>query len=485
MLRSRGKTWVLIMGRLVGIVIAFGALASCTLFDPDVRPSVQGKMPAVYSLYMPGETAHDPWWQGFGDPELDRLVDEALAGDFGIMAAWARLRQARALAVQAGAGRFPEVSLEAGGAVARQRSPVDTGADTRTIEDYSLGVASSYEIDLWGRIRSEREAARLSSAATREDVGVAAMTVAAGVAERWAGIISRRMQKRLLESQLENSRIYLELVELRFRKGMVGALDVLQQRQIVEEIRSQIPLVEAEEQLLMHELAVLMGRYPAAVIPIKRAEIPVPESLPPTGIPAGLLAARPDIRAAGFRLSAADWRVAAARANRLPAVRLTGVASYGAGDLDLIFDNWFLQLAGDLTAPLFDGGRRKAEVDFQRALADEDLWIYRSTVYGAVKEVEDALVSEQKRREHIRILETRLKTANSALDQAIERYRRGLSDYLPVLTQILASQGLERDIVLQRTRLLIDRISLYRALGGRWTNDLAEPGLSRGRSDGA
>lgn len=469
------------MGHLVLCAVAFGTMASCTLFDPDVRSPLNGKMPGAYSIDTPRQTVPDPWWREFGDPELNRLVDEALTGDFGIMAAWARLRQARALAVQVASGLYPDLTLEAGGAVGRQRS----GTDTQTIEDYSLGVASSYEIDLWGRIRSESEAASLASAATREDVGAAAMTVAAAVVERWAGIISSRMQKRLLESQLENSRIYLELVELRFRKGMVGALDVLQQRQIVEEVRSNIPLVEAEEQLLMHELAVLMGKYPATVITVTRREIPVPETLPPTGIPADLLAERPDIRAAAMRLEAADWRVAAARANRMPAVRLAGVASYGAGDLDLIFDNWFLQLAGDLTAPLFDGNRRKAEVAFQRALADEDLWAYRQTVYGAVKEVEDALVAEQKRREHIRILETRLNTANQALEQAVERYRRGLSDYLPVLTQILAFQGLERDILLQQTRLLIDRISLCRALGGRWANELAEPGTSPGRSDGA
>ena len=218
---------------------------------------------------------------------------------------------------------------------------------------------------------------------------------------------------------------------------------------MVEEIRSQIPLVEAEEQLLMHGLAVLTGDYPTAAIEITREAMPVPHRLPATGIPADLLAARPDIRAAAMRLAAADWRVAAARANRLPAVRLIGIASYGAGDLDLIFDNWFLQLAADLTAPVFDGGRRKAEVDLQRALAD---------------------------------------TANRALEQAIERYRRGLSDYLPVLTQILASQGLERDIVLQRTRLLEDRIFLYRALGGQWTNDIAESTISAkepNESDGA
>jgi NodT family efflux transporter outer membrane factor (OMF) lipoprotein len=445
-------------------------------------------MPGKYSLFTPEGPLRDPWWRSLEDPELDRLIEEALAGDFGIMAAWARLRQARALVVQAGAGRYPEVSLEAGGAVTRQRSTGAAGGATRTLEDYDLGVAGSYEIDLWGRIRSEQEAARLASAATREDVSTAAMSLAAAVAERWAGVISRRMQNRLLEGQLENSRIYLELVELRFRKGMVGALDVLQQRQVVEEIRSQIPLVEAEEALLMHELAVLLGRYPGAGIDITRAELPVPDALPPAGVPADLLALRPDVRAAGLRLSAADWRVSAARANRLPAVRLTGVAAYGADDLDRLFDSWFLQLAGDLIAPLLDGGRRRAEVDFRQAQAEENLWSYRSTVYGAVKEVEDAMASEHHRREHIRILETRLKTANQALEQAVERYRRGLSDYLPVLTQILALQGLERDIVLQRTRLLVDRISLYRALGGRWTDELVELDASspeQGRSNGA
>lgn len=450
---------------------AIGLLVSCTLFDPEGRLTLQESLPAVYSLETPDESSPDPWWRGFGDPELDRLVEDALSGDFGILEAWARLRQAQALAVQARSGLLPEVDLEAGGSLIRQRQADNAG--DRTLEDYALGVASRYEVDLWGRIRSEREAARLASFATREEVAAAAVTVSAGVAERWVGIISSRMQRQLLESQLENSRIYLDLVELRFRKGIVGALDVLQQQQIVQEIRSQIPLVEAEEQLLHHELAVLTGRFPSARLEITRTEIPIPERLPPAGVPADLLAARPDIRAAGLRLDAADWRVSAARANRLPAIRLTGAASYGAGDLDLIFDNWFLQLAADLTAPVFDGGRRKAEVDFQRALADETLWAYRRTVAGAVKEVEDALVGEHKRREHIRILETRLGTSNRALNQAIERYRRGLSDYLPVLTQLLATQGLERDILLQRTRLLIDRISLYRALGGGWTNAVA------------
>jgi len=185
-----------------------------------------------------------------------------------------------------------------------------------------------------------------------------------------------------------------------------------------------------------------------------------------------MLAARPDVRAAGLRLEAADWQVAAARANRLPAIRLTGSASMGADSLDLIFDNWLLSLAGNLTAPLFDAGRRAAETGRMKARADEKLWTYRQTVYTAIKEVEDALVSEEKQKQHILALEAETSVARHAFDEAVARYRKGLSDYLPVLTQLLSLQNLERDMIQRNAELLLYRINLYRALGGTWTDSL-------------
>jgi len=335
-----------------------------------------------------------------------------------------------------------------------------------------LGLTAAYELDLWGRIGSEKEAARLSASASREDMRTAAMTLAASVAQCWAGIISMRMQKQLLEKQLQTDRTYLELVELRFRKAMVSALDVYQQKQVVEEIRSRIPLIEEQEQLLLHELALLVGKTARYPVQIRRKSLPVPEKIPATGLPADLLSMRPDVRAAGLRLQAADWDTAAARADRLPAIRLSATARYGADQMDMIFDNWLLSLAGNLTAPIFDGKRRNAEVDRTLAAADEKLWAYRRTVYTAFKEVEDALVSEEKRRQHIRALELQMDAAKRALNQADERYRRGLSEYLPVLTQIMSVQNLERNLIERRTELLTDRIRLYRALGGTWMKEI-------------
>jgi NodT family efflux transporter outer membrane factor (OMF) lipoprotein len=253
---------------------------------------------------------------------------------------------------------------------------------------------------------------------------------------------------------------------------MVSALDVYQQKQIVESVRAEIPLVEAQEQLLRHELAVLLGKPPRTFLSITREDLPIPTELPDTGLPADLLSARPDLRAAGMRLKAADWQVASARANRLPAISLTARARYGESDMDVLFDNWLLSLAGNLTAPIFDGNRRAAEVDRTMAVADENLAAYRQTVLTAIKEVEDALISESKRREHIKGLEKEADTAQKALVEAGNRYRNGLTDYLPVLTQLLTFQGLERDLIQQKTNLLITRVNLYRALGGTWTESL-------------
>jgi multidrug efflux system outer membrane protein len=406
----------------------------------------------------------------FGAPDLTALVDEALNDNFGIREAWARLSQAQARAVQAGADLYPALDGTAGLTVGRQRT--ETGG-TRDVENASVGLVGQYEVDLWGRIHSEREAALMEVDASREDVNTAGISIAAEVADRWVRIIAQRQQIDLLEQQLDINQTLQELIELRFRKAMVSALDVYQQKQVVARTIADIPLARQQEQVLLHELAILLGKPPRATIDISTDSPPMPDELPPTGVPADLLANRPDIRAAGKRLEAANWQVAEARANRLPAISLSARARYGEGDLDDLFNNWLLTLSGNLTAPLLDGGRRRAEVDRTLAQAEEKLWDYRRVVYSAVKEVEDALAREASQREHIEGLEAVIDSSRRALEQAIARYRNGLSDYLPVLTQILAVQDLERDLIRQKSILVQYRVSLLRALGGTWPQDLA------------
>jgi len=445
---------------------------ACAPFSPPGRTPPESELPRTYSNLDAESTPRQRWWEEFNDPQLNELIAEALGSNLTLQEGWARLRQAGALAVQAGAALYPDLSAEAGTSIGRQRT-ADGRTKTEGVEQYSLGLLSNYEIDLWGRIRSEKEAALLSASATREDLNTAAITLAAAVTERWARIISQRMQKRLLEKQLAINLTLVELIELRFRKSLASALDVFQQRQVVESSRAQIPLVEQSERLLLNELALLLGKSPQSAPDIRRETLISPSDVPETGLPVQLLTARPDVRAAALRLQSADWQVAAARADRLPSIRLTGGAAYQAGELDLLLDNWLLNLGANLTAPLFDGRRRAAEVERTRAVVAENLAAYRRTILTAIKEVEDALVSEEKLRRHINGLDAQLNAAQNALNEAGLRYRKGLNDYLPVLTQLVAVQNLERDLIQRKTDLLVSRVNLYRALGGTWTDSLS------------
>jgi len=430
---------------LLGVWVLF----SCSPFKPVERPDAAGEIPDAYALYDEEPDHSLPWWESMGSVELNRLIDAALSDNFTLKEAWYRLQQARSLAVQAGAALYPDLSASGAIELTRRRSENTFGGSIGSIgdESYAAGLVSNYELDLWGRIRSQREAALLAVDATQADLQTAGITLAAEVADRWIRIVAQRLQKQLLEKQLANNLIFLELIELRFRKAMVSALDVYQQKQVVENVRAKIPLVEAESGLLMHELAVLLGRPPRADLGLKQMDMPAIGRLPALGLPADLLANRPDVRAAGMRLKAAEWQVAAARANRLPAIQFTAGAQYGRSDLDLLFDTWLLSLAANLTAPIFDAGRREAEVDRTRAVADENLWTYRQAVLTAIKEVEDALESETRQLEHIQGLIAVKDAAQKGLQEAIGRYRSGLSDYLPVLTQLLAVQDLERDLI--------------------------------------
>ncbi|MFO7715265.1 efflux transporter outer membrane subunit [Desulfosarcina sp.] len=461
------------------LFFSISVLFSCSPFEPRLMPGAAGELPDAYSLYGQEPDLSSPWWVSVGAPELNRLILTALADNFTLKEAWARLQQARSLAIQAGAGLYPELEATGSADYTRLRSENTSGSSAGR-DSYALGLVSSYELDLWGRLRSQREAALFGVNAREDDLSTARVTLAAEVADRWVQIVSQRLQMQLLDKQLKNNLTFLELIELRFRKAMVSALDVYQQKQVVESVRARLPLVEAESQLLMHELAVLLGRPPRADLGLIQTQIPVVDQLPGLGLPADLLANRPDVRAAGSRLKAAEWQVAAARANRLPALRFSAGAQYGTSDMDLLFDTWLLNLAANLTAPIFDGGRRAAEVDRARAQADENLWTYRQTVLTAVKEVEDALESETRQREHIHGLESVMAAARRGLEEAIQRYRRGLSDYLPVLTQLIAVQDLERDLIRQREALVRYRIGLHRALGGGWIDRADTPGASMG-----
>lgn len=462
-----------ISGILLTLTISWITVA-CAPFAPPERTPLETELPATFSNLAKKSSPDQRWWESFEDPELNDLIHELLENNLTLKEAWARLDQANALAIKSGADFYPDLNFAADASVGRRKTK-NSQTTIDNIQNYSLGLFSSYEIDLWGKIRSENEAALLSSSATREDVNAAAMTLTATVAETWIRIISQRMQKRLLHDQLTANLKVLELIELRYNNSLASALDVFQQRQVVFRSEAQIPLVEQNESLLLNGLNLLLGRNSVSEPSITRQELHIPKDIPGTGLPARLLIARPDVRAAYLRLEASDWRVSVAKADRLPSINLSAGAAFQADKFDLLMENWLINLAGGLTAPIYDGDRRKAEVDRTKAVVAENLAAYRQNVLIAIKEVEDAMISETKLREHVSALKKQLDASQNALNEAGSRYQQGIDDYLPVLTQLISVQNLEQDIIARQSDIMIARVNLYRALGGTWTDKLDPP----------
>lgn len=385
---------------------------------------------------------------------------------------WARLRQARALEVKAGADQYPDLFGSAG--VAHNRSESREGGG-RGDDEFSLGLSSEYEVDLWGRVGASVESARLAADAGREDVHAAALSISGRIGEAWIELIDARQQQAQLDEQLEINRKLLELIEMRFAMSRASALDVYQQNQTVKAIEGGLITVGSRQQLKKHQLALLSGQPATADLILTERGYPEISPVPPTGLPADLLARRPDIRAAGLRLQGAFWQVAAARADRLPRLKLSGSMNYTSGVLNALLDTWLLRLAGSLAGPIVDGGLRRAEVERTKAVVDERLSSYRRIVLTAICEVEDALTREQEYRESLDNIEQQIHLTQMACREATWRYLNGLSDFLPVLREQINLITLQLDRIRAGSDLLIARIALYKALGGSWPEKLEPP----------
>ena len=446
---------------------------SCAIFKPsqDLADSRE-LLPETFNDTASTNISSSLWWQDFDNADLNTLIPDALDGNLTLAQADARLRQAKATAQQAGAMLLPEINLSGGTGYTRQHTenPAVPGTPSTTdSEQYSLGGGvASYEVDLWGRVRSTRNAARGQYQASIEDVATAVISVSADLADAWFQLLEMQAQSKLLNKQLKTNHTLVELLRHRQLRSRSTALDVYQQQQTTAATEALIPQVAMQLTILSNSINILQGKPIDHPISYTDTELPDLPPFPDLGLPADLLTNRPDIQAARLRLEAAGWNLAAAKADQLPAIRLSGTATYQSDKFDELFDNWLLNIAASLTAPLFDGGRRRAEVERQKAVLDEQLAIYKLTVMNAVAEVDNAIQQEKQQQVRLGALEQQLDYANKALYEAQRRYRNGRIDYLNVLTALTSVQKLERQVISAKRVLLSYRIGLYRSLGGSW-----------------
>jgi len=428
--------------------------------------------PKTFSLSGSGAVP-DKWWTVLGDAELNKLIESALRENLNLIATWDRLAEARATARRSDAGLYP--SLTGNGGASRTRTETHKGPGgfgaplgTTYTSNFSLGLVAAYEVDLWGRVSSISEAAGLDVMASQEDLDAAAISLTAEVAQTWFRLLEARQQLSLLDSQIETSKQILELVELRFGLGKVPAIDLLQQKQQLESKRAEKVRTDSARQVLVHQLAVLLGKAPGKFTPAAGLLPKSLPELPDTGLSADLIRRRPDVRSAHYRVAAANKRVAAAIADRFPRVSLSVQAGTATTRVRDLFDNWFATLAANLAAPILDGGARAAEVDRNKAVASRQLHGYAQKIVMAIKEVEDALVRESQQRQYIDSLGKQLKLSDEVIAKTRQRYANGdrAVDYLRILASLESHQRLQRTVLQARRELIDFRVALYRALAG-------------------
>ena len=458
--------------RRLFLLMLIPLLAGCALHRPQEIP-LPAPVPEVYLQDDEPHPAASPerWWEAFGDPRLNGVMEEVFAGNLDLAQAAARLEQSEALLGAARAARLPVLNLEGTGGRSRQPSPF--GAATG--DSYRLSAAAAFEVDLWRRLASREEASRLEADAFAQDVKALYLTLSARTADLYFLAVEQRAQLDLTDRSIETFAETLERVERRYREGLVPPLDVYQSRQNLALARSRRPQFVNTLAAAEHALAVLAGRYPDRQSG-GRDVLPLDPPLFPAGVPSALLAHRPDVEASLLRLKAADHRIAAAIAERFPAFSLTGNYGGASADLGDLFasGSLFWNLLLNLSQPIFDGGRRGAEVDRTRAVFRENLARYHLTVLTAFREVEDALVANRTGEERIARLRERVEASEGAHRVALDRYLQGLSDYLPVLTAQGALFDAESQLLAARRQLVADRITLARALGGRWMDEEME-----------
>lgn len=400
------------------------------------------------------------WWTVFNDPRLDALIEGTLDQNFTLQAAWERLQAAQALARRAGADRWPE--LDASGGLDYRRGSATSNAGPT----YRAGLEASFEIDLWGRINAQSEAEALRASATYADYQTAALSLSAEVTRAWYQLAEAQLQLNLLAEQAETNRIVLELLRSRFSAGLIRSADVLRQRQLVESTLEQIVVVRTRRGITEHQLAALQGLAPQDVASSLAPRLPELPPLPRVGLPVGLVQRRPDVQAAYLDLQAANRDLAAAVSNQFPRINLNAALTSSAEEPGSLFRSWLTSLGGSITAPLFDGGARRAEVARTEAIERQRLAEYGDTVLNAFVEVEDALLRERQQVERIESLDRQLELARNTYEQLRTQYLNGVIDYLGVLDALTDEQRLRRSLLSARLTLVEIRIALYRAVAG-------------------
>lgn len=472
----------------VALLAAMAVLSGC-MVGPDYekpRPA----LPAAWSDAGKAAPSRPPelaeWWRRLNDPLLDELVAEAVAGNLDVAASKAKIREARASHRQSAGALFPSAGGSA--SATRNRSASASSGPGDTYSQFQAGFDANWEIDLFGANRRAVEAARYGMDAAEEELRATLLTLIGDVAASYVearGYQARiALARRTAASQNESA----ALTRRKFEAGASAAVDVANASGQAASTAAAIPELESVYAQTVHRLSVLTGRPPAALAERLRKHAPIPRpKLPiPTGVPADILLARPDVRMAERQYAQATAKIGQAEAARYPGVSLTGdIATSGLriGDLGRSSSiGWSFGPA--LTVPVFNAGQLAAAVEVAQAQRDRYFIAYRASVLTALEDVENAIVALAQERIRNGRLASSVERYREAATLSRSLYEAGSASFLDLLTAERSLYSAEESLIQSRVSIAASYIAMNKALGGGWNGhvDASTPEVADART---
>ena len=472
------------------LVLALLALAAgCTVGPRYSRPAAPSPAPDAWKTQPPWQEAAPKdaipkgvWWQIFNDPVLNDYEKQLLQANQSLVAARDRLSQARSLAQVATAGLFPQVSADP--SAVRQRGsgnrplngavlPVVNGV-TQPIAPYTQNAFSvpfslSYEVDLFGRVRHNVEAANASLQSTAADLQNVQLVLTAELAADYFTLRELDAEFEVVKESVDYQAKGLDLVNRRHDGGIASGLEVAQQAALLDSTRSQLSLVQQSRAQYEHAIAVLLGE-PASSLNVPEAPLRATPPPVPLGVPSDVLERRPDIATAERQMAYQNAQVGIARAAFYPHITLSGSGGLQSKDIASLFNAPSLvwSLGADALQPIFQGGRNRANLEAARAAYDQSLANYRQSVLTAFQQVEDGISNLTTLSQAISTQSAAVEDARRTLAIANNRYVGGVTTYLDVITAqttLLNSERLQTQLLGQQ---MVSAVYLVKALGGGW-----------------
>ena len=472
------------------LVLMSMSLQACLLGQDFQTPDAQ--VPSGWdSVTLSGDAARLPvssgsmpevsWWQVFQNEELNHLIEQALERNHDLRQAGFRVLEARALAQGAGAGLYPNLSVD--GAYTRVRRSetilvAPTGGSApgfappgANFNLWNAALDLRWELDLWGRIRRSQEAYSAEAFASEMNRRGIALALISDVGQGYFRLRELDEQIEIATNNLALQQDSFSIIQARAEAGLVSDLDVKRAEMLVSETAAQVPELARLRAVQQHQLEWLTGEQPNTLaLSAKPLRAVAVQPTIPIGLPADLLQRRPDIVEVEENLKAANARIGEARAYFFPTVALTGTGGFQTSE----FDQWFkwasrsLSIGPSVSLPIFEGYTNMARLEVAESRYQQLLEQYQQTILNAFREVADVLTALQTRQDQLVHQQQRVQSSQEARELAEMRYRRGLVTYLDVLEAQRTVLNAELALVQTQRARLTDMVTLFKAIGGGW-----------------